>query len=126
MIFFSFQGKTTLIQRFLEKNDPIKETLALEYSFARKSGRSLNKEICHVWELGGGTVFASLLPTVFGANSQETTLIVMLDLSAPKTLWATMEILLETVYNHLSKTGLKYPNRIPTDHEDAVRMCHFT
>lgn len=55
-----------MIQRFLEKNDPVKETLALEYSFGRKSGRSLNKDVCDVWELGGGTLFSALLPTVFG------------------------------------------------------------
>lgn len=110
-----------MLQRFLEKNDPIKETLALEYSFARKSGRSLNKEICHIWELGGGTVFASLLPTVFGPNAHETTLVVMLDLSVPKTLWVTLEVLLEVVFNFLSKTGHQCSNRVPADHEDAVR-----
>ena len=55
-----------MIQKFLEQNENIKETHAMEYYYGRKSGRSLKKNICHVWELGGGTLFANLLPVHIG------------------------------------------------------------
>lgn len=63
------QGKTTIINKFLDK-DPssttIRPTLALEYSFVRRTASVATTSgtvghqhrnsppICHVWELGGG------------------------------------------------------------------------
>jgi dynein light intermediate chain 2 len=35
------QGKTSLIHRFLDRNEGAKQTLALEYTFGRKVGKSL-------------------------------------------------------------------------------------
>lgn len=55
-----------MIQRFLDQNEPVKKTLAMEYNFGRKSGRSLAKDICHVWELGGETTFVNLLNVYLG------------------------------------------------------------
>ncbi|KAL4141524.1 hypothetical protein QTP88_004152 [Uroleucon formosanum] len=37
-------GKTSLIHSFFDKNEKPKPTLALEYSFARRSGKSLDKK----------------------------------------------------------------------------------
>ena len=36
-------GKTTLIHRFLERQEPPKPTLALEYTFGRKTNQNLAK-----------------------------------------------------------------------------------
>lgn len=36
-----FQGKTTMVYRFLEKEETPKPTLAMDYSFGRKAGKSL-------------------------------------------------------------------------------------
>lgn len=35
------QGKTTLLQRFLDREEPPRTTLALEYTYGRKSGKTL-------------------------------------------------------------------------------------
>ncbi|KAB7493925.1 Cytoplasmic dynein 2 light intermediate chain 1 [Armadillidium nasatum] len=88
-------GKTTLIQRFLEREEAPKPTLALEYTYARKSGKSLTKDVCHIWELGGGAVFSSLLPTpITHRTLASMTIILVLDLSKPETMWVHLEILL--------------------------------
>ena len=40
-------GKTTLIHRFLERDESPKQTLALEYTFGRKTNQNLVKDVCH-------------------------------------------------------------------------------
>lgn len=60
-----------MIQRFLDQNEPIKKTLAMEYNFGRKSGRSLTKDVCHVWELGGGVAFVNLLNVYLGIRQSQ-------------------------------------------------------
>ena len=50
-------GKTTLVSRFLnpEKDDVPKPSVALEYTFGRRSGAHGDvKDVAHIWELGGG------------------------------------------------------------------------
>ena len=51
-------GKSTLVSRFLnpEKDDgPPKPSVALEYTFGRRSGAQGDvKDVAHIWELGGG------------------------------------------------------------------------
>ncbi|VDL72526.1 unnamed protein product [Nippostrongylus brasiliensis] len=53
-------GKSVLVNKFLDRNEEPKETIALEYIYARRT-RGNNKDICHIWELGGGTKLAQLL-----------------------------------------------------------------
>ncbi|XP_060850810.1 cytoplasmic dynein 2 light intermediate chain 1 isoform X1 [Rhopalosiphum padi] len=95
-------GKTSLIYSFFDKNEKPKPTLALEYSFARRSGKSLTKDICHVWELGGGLVFKDLLSVIVQkTRGRRLSVVLVLDLSKPDVLWNTMEMLLEEVKVHL-------------------------
>ncbi|XP_063227498.1 cytoplasmic dynein 2 light intermediate chain 1 [Bacillus rossius redtenbacheri] len=93
-------GKSSLVHRFLDRDEPAKQTLALEYTFGRKAGRSLVKDVCHIWELGGGTMYPSLLATPLaaaGRNLSQVTVVLMLDLSALNQLWFTMETLLQSI-----------------------------
>ncbi|KAF0761709.1 cytoplasmic dynein 2 light intermediate chain 1 [Aphis craccivora] len=95
-------GKTSLIHSFFDKNEKPKPTLALEYYFARRSGKSLTKDICHVWELGGGLVFKDLLSVIVQkTRGRRLSVVLVLDLSKPDILWNTMEMLLEEVKVHL-------------------------
>ncbi|PSN53731.1 Cytoplasmic dynein 2 light intermediate chain 1 [Blattella germanica] len=99
-------GKTSLIHRFLDRNESAKQTLALEYTFGRKAGKSLVKDVCHIWELGGGTLFPTLLTAPLAAASQtlcNLTVILMLDLSAPQRLWFTLETLIQALHTALRK-----------------------
>jgi dynein light intermediate chain 2 len=45
MLLLSFQGKTSLIHRFLDRNEGAKQTLALEYTFGRRAGKSMVRNI---------------------------------------------------------------------------------
>ncbi|XP_050525012.1 cytoplasmic dynein 2 light intermediate chain 1 isoform X2 [Daktulosphaira vitifoliae] len=91
-------GKTTLIHRFFDKSEKPKPTKGLEYTFARRSGKSLTKDICHVWELGGDLVFKTLISAIVGKNQHHNlSVVLVLDLSRPEALWNVMEILLKEV-----------------------------
>jgi len=60
------------------------------------------KDICHVWELGGGLVFRDLLPVIVEkTKGRRLSVVLVLDLSKSDVLWSTMEILLEEVKTHL-------------------------
>ena len=103
-------GKSTLIQRLLERQEPAKPTLALEYTYGRRSNQSLAKvcevikswarlrrnhykitpsavcmkDVCHIFELGGGTLSTNLLETPMSpARLDSLHVILMVDLSNP-------------------------------------------
>lgn len=60
------------------------------------------KDICHVWELGGGLVFKDLLSVIVQkTRCRRLSVVLVLDLSKPDVLWNTMETLLEEVKEHL-------------------------
>ena len=77
-------GKTTLINRLLNKSTDDRETVALDF----KSG-SLTKEDIEVkintYEIGGGRTLANLLqaPLAMGNLDQVATVCIVLDLSKP-------------------------------------------
>ena len=58
------------------------------------------KDVCHIWELGGGTYYPSLLNIPLSSPStilDDLTIILMLDLSQLNQLWLTLETLLQSV-----------------------------
>lgn len=95
-------GKTTLIHRFLDSSDAAKSTLALEYTFGRKTNNNLAKDVCHIWELGGGTLFTKLLETPLSPlKLPQLHVVLMIDLSKPEELWFTLETLVTNLQTHL-------------------------
>ena len=95
-------GKTTLIHRFLDSSDAAKATLALEYTFGRKTNNNLAKDVCHIWELGGGTLFTKLLETPLSPlKLPQLHVVLMIDLSKPEELWFTLETLVTNLQTHL-------------------------
>ena len=56
-------GKSTLVNHFLNpnKDDRPKATVALEYTYGRRSGAGSAKDIAHIWELGGGKRLQQLI-----------------------------------------------------------------
>uniref|UniRef100_A0A1B6D0W5 Cytoplasmic dynein 2 light intermediate chain 1 n=1 Tax=Clastoptera arizonana TaxID=38151 RepID=A0A1B6D0W5_9HEMI len=100
---------------------PPKKTLALEYTFARRSGKSLKKDVCHIWELG--TLNSTLLASTRTlTKSSKTTLVLMLDLSDLGNVWSVMENLLNTLKSTIQATHDQSSGqdallkRIPNDH----------
>ncbi len=99
--------------------------------------------MCHIWELGGGTLFTKLLETPLSASKLETLHVVLtLDLSQPGQLWFHLEALMGALNTHLQH-ALKSPQakemdldaslkkllaaRSDAEHPDVARMepCAF-
>ncbi|GFX29443.1 cytoplasmic dynein 2 light intermediate chain 1 [Trichonephila clavipes] len=133
-------GKSSICYKFLERTETPKGSLALEYLFGRRNkGIESGKEICHIWELGGGTLFMDLLEIpVTPENLWNLSIILVLDLSRAEELWYTMQTLLDTLKKHIDRaleltqdsTMRKklYENakkRIPTGHEDSESIDPF-
>ncbi|XP_069464562.1 cytoplasmic dynein 2 light intermediate chain 1 [Ambystoma mexicanum] len=135
-------GKTTILLRCLDRDEIPKPTLALEYTFGRRAkGHNTPKDIAHFWELGGGTSLLDLVRIPITTENIRTFSVVMvLDLSRPNELWATMEKLLQVTRKHLDKllselgkTNSKLANEIkqkawrilPKDHADRELIDPF-
>lgn len=113
-----------MIYRYLEKDEnTIKPTIAIDYSFARKTGKNwvnfenLKKKIkyhsiiidflifqtknyIHFWEIGNLTpslIAAAISGALSLHSAEQILLIIMIDLSKPETLWSTLERSLTTI-----------------------------
>ncbi|KAM8852128.1 cytoplasmic dynein 2 light intermediate chain 1 isoform 2-T2 [Synchiropus picturatus] len=96
-------GKTSILLRCLDRDEPAKPTLALEYTFGRRArGHNTPKDIAHVWELGGGTSLSDLVKIpITPLCWRSLSIILILDLSKPNALWGTMEKLLQAAQTQL-------------------------
>ena len=73
---------------------------------SRYSAMNQVKDVCHIWELGGGTLYPTLLSAPLAAashNLTHLTVFLMLDLAAPHQLWFTLEILVQSLHTALRK-----------------------
>ncbi|CAG2177903.1 unnamed protein product, partial [Oppiella nova] len=133
-------GKTSLIYRFIDKTDAPKPTVALEYTYGRKHKENdSSKQVCNVWELGGGVMFTNLIEFAISIQSLErTSLVIVIDLSAPEELIITIETLLNSIRDHISKIlsdsydknlndrlKEKSMNRIGKQNEDIQQIIPF-
>jgi dynein light intermediate chain 2, cytosolic len=86
-------GKSTIINRLLERDEPTKPTLALDYVFGRRTrGHSTVRDLGHMWEIGGGPAQAALLDVPLTARSLPVAAVcIVVDLSAPHDVFATVE-----------------------------------
>ncbi|KAK0157734.1 hypothetical protein PV328_011435 [Microctonus aethiopoides] len=101
-------GKTTMIYRYLEKDEnTIKPTIAIDYSFARKTGKNWTKNYIHFWEIGNLTpslIAAAISGALSLHSAEQILLIIMIDLSKPETLWSTLERSLTTIRSAIKIT----------------------
>lgn len=136
-------GKTSILYRCLDKDEPSKPTLALEYSFGRRTrGHNTPKDIAHLWELGGGISLSDLVKIAISpASIKSLSVILVLDLSKPNSLWGTMERLLQAAQaqaekafhqaQQTDKAGSKHqtsvqPTRVlPKDYPDRELISPF-
>lgn len=90
-----FKGKTTIINNFLDRSETIKPTLALEYSFGRRTGgpgHGLQKQICNVWELGSLSNSVSLMSVPIKSHGFDNfAAVIVLNLMYPDRLWNDLE-----------------------------------
>uniref|UniRef100_A0A671S369 Cytoplasmic dynein 2 light intermediate chain 1 n=1 Tax=Sinocyclocheilus anshuiensis TaxID=1608454 RepID=A0A671S369_9TELE len=102
-------GKTTILLRFLDRDEAAKPTLALEYTFGRRArGHNTPKDIAHLWELGGGISLSDLVQIPITADNvmldSSLSVVLVLDVSKPNALWETMERLLDSCFSLLHET----------------------
>ncbi|VBB34042.1 unnamed protein product [Acanthocheilonema viteae] len=89
-------GKTSMILRFLNRNEDAKSTIALEYMYGRRN-RGKVKDVGHIWELGGGTNLCNLLQIPLSSNYiQQCSIMIVIDLTAPYDMWSTFYTLLDS------------------------------
>ena len=79
-------GKSSMITKFLEQQvkEEMPETTAMNYSSGIKINKDEKKVKVNVYELGGGRSFANLLESAMvGESIQNTTVVIVIDLSKP-------------------------------------------
>ncbi|XP_067938726.1 cytoplasmic dynein 2 light intermediate chain 1-like isoform X2 [Watersipora subatra] len=89
-------GKTTLVLRFLDRDETPKPTTALEYTFGRRAkGHNSVKAVGHIWELGGGASLCKLIDIPINPQAiLDSSIVLVLNLSTPNDMWSTLELLL--------------------------------
>ncbi|VDM99238.1 unnamed protein product [Thelazia callipaeda] len=106
-------GKSSMVMNFLNRNDEdCRPTIALEYTYGRRN-RGKVKDVAHIWELGGGTVFSNLLGVPLSAdNVLKCSLMIVIDLTTPSEMWDTFytfidgcRITVENAQQELLKTS---------------------
>lgn len=99
-------GKSTLIQNFLERDEPPKPTIALDYCFARRAKQNNMagvKDVASLSELGGCKSTVKLIDAAISKSSISNLVIVMvLDLSKPNDIWEIQHAILSQVKQRVS------------------------
>ncbi|KAK5882684.1 hypothetical protein CesoFtcFv8_021244 [Champsocephalus esox] len=118
-------GKTSILLRCLDRDEPSKPTLALEYTFGRRArGHNTPKDIAHLWELGGGTSLSDLVQIpISPASIRSLSAILILDLSKPNALWGTLERLLQASQAQLEKVFSQAQKAQKAKHQTPVHSA---
>ncbi|KAM6997247.1 cytoplasmic dynein 2 light intermediate chain 1 [Tautogolabrus adspersus] len=122
-------GKTSILLRCLDRDEPSKPTLALEYTFGRRArGHNTPKDIAHLWELGGGISLSDLVQIpITTVSFRSLSVILILDLSKPNALWGTMERLLQAAQAQLEKVSSQaqqgQKSKSGTKHQTSVHSA---
>ncbi|KAL9925807.1 cytoplasmic dynein 2 light intermediate chain 1 [Glossina fuscipes] len=93
-------GKSTIINKFLDRDENPRPTLALQFSYGRRSRSSEygQKQVLNIWEVGSLRNTEQLVEvTLKGQNLSTFAVIIMIDLSQPHCMFADIE----KAYGHL-------------------------
>lgn len=95
-----------MINSFLDRNEPVRPTLALEYSFARRtnsSGQSSQKLIGNIWELGSLANSSQLIDVPIKSHGlRYFSAVIMLNLAEPGELLTDLESALQGLKQSIS------------------------
>jgi len=99
-------GKTTLINKFLEKDDPAKPTIALDFCYGRRSkpnNMSGVKDVTNVSEIGGGKSTVKLFNAVISKqNLSGLVIVLVVDLSKPSEIWEVQHAILTQIKQRIT------------------------
>lgn len=126
-----------MINKFLDREEAPRPTLALEYSFGRRStpGQGIQKQVCNVWELGSLSNSNQLIEVPLKSHGLcNFTAIILLDLSQPDNLWTDLEIALHGLKQAFQSIKIddmelltqQTKNRVGTDHSDLKTLELFS
>mmetsp|Transcript_23488 Transcript_23488/g.36745 ORF Transcript_23488/g.36745 Transcript_23488/m.36745 type:complete len:348 (-) Transcript_23488:169-1212(-) len=80
----------------MEREEEPRPTLALEYCYARRTGKTGGKEVAHLWEIGGGTATCNLLDVALNESAVKTAVVVIAaDLSKPEEVFPMVSFWLD-------------------------------
>lgn len=101
-------GKTTAQNYFLNpsKDDTPKPTVALEYTYGRRSsnGNSSQKDIAHIWELGGGKKLADLIKVPMSLERfLNFHVVICIDLSKPTKCFDSLKSWIEIINKRIEE-----------------------
>ncbi|GMS82493.1 hypothetical protein PENTCL1PPCAC_4668 [Pristionchus entomophagus] len=114
-------GKTSTILRFVDKNETARPTTALEYLYARRM-RGTSKQLCHVWELGGGTRLSNLLKIpITRATITSLSIIIVVDLTKPHELKNTVEGLLPFAKREIDRALKELNAEAPREYDELMK-----
>ncbi|XP_017484487.1 PREDICTED: cytoplasmic dynein 2 light intermediate chain 1 [Rhagoletis zephyria] len=90
-------GKSTALAKFFDRDDNPRPTLALEYSYGRRTSGT-QKQVLNVWELGALDNAEQLISVPLRMHGLEHfAAIIMLDLSQPQRVWPDLEHIYHTL-----------------------------
>lgn len=126
-----------MINKFLDRDEAPRPTLALEYSFGRRSapGHGVQKQVCNVWELGSLSNSNQLIEVPLKSHGLNNfAAVIILDLSQPDNLWTDLEIALHGLkqafqsikIDDLELLTQQTKNRVGTDHSDLKTLELFS
>lgn len=126
-----------MINKFLDRDEAPRPTLALEYSFGRRStpGQGIQKQVCNVWELGSLSNSNQLIEVPLKSHGLSNfTAVIILDLSQPDNLWTDLEIALHGLKQAFQSIKIddmelltqQTKNRVGTDHSDLKTLELFS
>ncbi|KAL5257454.1 hypothetical protein ACHWQZ_G012407 [Mnemiopsis leidyi] len=118
-------AKTSIILRFLDRDEQPKPTTALEYTFGRRSkNNNMLKDVAHVWELGGGIALSNLIEVPITKQCiKNLSVVICVDLSKPETIWTTIESLLNTIKLRVKKVIAELKRDCPSEANQLVAEC---
>ncbi|XP_053212943.1 cytoplasmic dynein 2 light intermediate chain 1-like isoform X2 [Panonychus citri] len=118
-------GKSSIINRFMDRKDEPKPTLALNYLSTHSEKIGDGNQLCDIWELGDATYLLKLLPFVLKEdNIKSMAIVIVLDLSRPNELVSVTECLLQNICEIISPFIKKQSNerRSSISRNKAERM----
>lgn len=126
-----------MINKFLDRDEAPRPTLALEYSFGRRSspGQGVQKQVCNVWELGSLSNSNQLIEVPLKSHGLNNfTAVIILDLSQPDNLWTDLEIALHGLKQAFQSIKIddmelltqQTKDRVGTGHSDLKTLELFS
>ncbi|KAJ3276038.1 Cytoplasmic dynein 2 light intermediate chain 1 [Terramyces sp. JEL0728] len=116
----SGSGKTSIVNRFLDKEETPSPSVALEYTFGRRTRKNETKDITHIYELAGGVNLSNLLEIpICESNIHTSSAVLVVDLSKPEEILDTLDHFIEriksrtnAVLDRLESRGSKRPQAL--------------